>query len=144
MLHTEIHEHFSIKLILFAQFSSKSALIPQNLLIPPNCILPTYSSTKCFNTSTCFYNSAINIGYISFFSSSEMHQSPNLMERYTSVINSSLKFFVSFLTFSNLKCLKKMLSWIEKKLKQLSWQKNFFLIGIKITIFLIVFLQWCN
>ena len=53
--------------------------------LPPNCILLMHSSTKRTNTTilcttnTQFYNSSINIGFLSFFSSFGMHQSHHLL-----------------------------------------------------------------
>ena len=106
--------------------------LQQNVLMPLCCILPTYSSTKCFNTSILcdanpnFYNYSINIGFIYFFSSSDMNQSHNLIECHATGINSLLICIVSSLRFSNLMCLIKKLSWLDWKLKQFAWQKKVF------------------
>ena len=63
----------------------------QNVSIPPFCILPTY-----------FYNSSINNKSISFFSSSDTHQSYHLLGCHTTGINSSFIFFefLAFIKFS--------------------------------------------
>ena len=66
-------------------------LMRQNVPIPPICILPTH-----------FYNSLINIGSISFFSSFDTHQSHHLLECHAVNISSSLNSFLSSLRFSNL------------------------------------------
>ena len=60
----------------------------KNVLIPPFCILPTN-----------FYNPSINIGSISFFSSSDTHQSHHLFGCHATGINSSINFFKCFTFF---------------------------------------------
>ena len=68
----------------------------QNVSIP--------QELKCFNTPTLYiidtlsYNSSINIGSISFFLSSDKHQSQHLLECHTTGTNSSsfFKFFTFF------------------------------------------------
>ena len=60
---------------------------------------------KCFNTPHLytndphFYNLSINIGSISFFSSSDMHQAHHLYGCHAAGINSSLIFFKCFAFF---------------------------------------------
>ena len=80
-------------------FFTKIVLILQNVLIFPNCILPMHSSTKCVNTKTHFYNFSINIGSISFFSSSDMHQFHHLSGYHATGINSLLNSFFKFFSF---------------------------------------------
>ena len=53
-----------------------------------------------YTTNIYFYNSSINIGFISFFSSSEMHQSYHLLECNATGINSLLLLFKYFAFFS--------------------------------------------
>ena len=123
-------KHFWIKLVWFfwskclnkfsikIWYSSKYDSIPQK--------------AKCFNdpnlyaTDTNFYNSSINIGYNSFFSSPDMHQSHNLSGYHATGINTSLSSFLSSFRFLSLVCLTKKLFWLEKKLKQFAWQGSFF------------------
>ena len=94
--------------------------------------IPTHSSTKCFNTSilyttyTQFYNSSINIGSISFLSSSDMHQSHHLLGFHATGINSLLKPFLSSLSFSNLICLTKKSALIRLKIKTICLTKKLF------------------
>ena len=106
-----------------------------------------------YPTNTHLSNSSRNIGSISFFSLSDMHQSHHLLECYTTGINFSHNSFLSSLRFLNLIWLTKKLSWLDwklkqfawqrscsdwrKKLKQFSWHKSFLRVN-KITIFLIV------
>ena len=88
------------------------------------CYSPKYDSilqeAKCFNTPNLhttnmhFYNSSINIGFISFFSSSDMRQSHHLSGCHAKDISSSLNSFLSSLRFLNLVWLTKKLSWLEK------------------------------
>ena len=118
----KIHKDFWIMLVLYTQFFNKNVLMPQNVLIIPKSILPTYSLRKCFNNH--IYNSSINIGSISFLSSSDIHQSHHLLGYHTTGINSSLNSFLSYLCFLNLICLTKTLFWLSKKSKQFAWQKS--------------------
>ena len=118
----KIHKDFWIILVLYTQFFNKNVLMPQNVLIIPKSILPTYSVRKCFNNY--IYNSSINIGSISFFSSSDIHQSHHLLGYHTTGINSSLNSFLSYLCFLNLICLTKTLFWLGKKSKQFAWQNS--------------------
>ena len=70
---------------------------------------------KCFNTpilyttDTHFYNFLINVGSISFFSSSDMHQSHHLLRCHAIGISSSHNSFLRALRFSNLICQAKSL-----------------------------------
>ena len=88
-----------------------------------------------YTANTHFYNSSINMGSVCFFSLSDTQQSHHLLGCHATRINSSSNFFLSF---SNLICLTKTLSWLEKKLKQFAWKKSFFLIVIKITVFIAI------
>ena len=78
---------------------------------------------KCFNTAnlyttgTLFYNSSINIGSISFFSSSDMHQTHHLLGCHATGINSSYNSFLGALRFSNLICQDKKAVLTRKKIK---------------------------
>ena len=101
------NSYMKIKKSFLNYSNSLCTIFKQNVPIRPNCILPTHSSTKCFNTlefytiNTHFYNSSINIRSISFFSSSDAHQSHHLLLGFHATgINSS---FNSALWFSNLK-----------------------------------------
>ena len=77
------------------------ALFNKNVSIPPYCILPIHSSTKCFNTAILytsdahFYDSLMKIAFISFFSSSDMHQSYHLLRCHAIAINSSFHIFIN-------------------------------------------------
>ena len=53
-----------------------------------------------YTTNTYFYNSSINIGFISVFSSSDMHQSYHLLGCNATGISSLLLFFKYFAFFS--------------------------------------------
>ena len=64
--------------------------------IPPICILPEH-----------FYNSSINIGSISFFSSPDIHQSHDLLGCHATGVSSSFNSYLNALIFSNLICLTK-------------------------------------
>ena len=124
---------------------NQNVLILQNVLIPPNCILLMHSSTKYFSTpilyttDTHFYGCSINIGSISFFSSSDMHQFHHLLGCHGTAINSSLNSFLSSFRFLNLWWLTKMLdkksALTREKIKTICLTKKFFLIVIKITVF---------
>ena len=79
----------------------------QNVSIPQRA--------KCFNTPNLyttdmhFYNSLINIGSITFFSSSYMHQSHHLSRCHATGIKSSLNSFLNSCGFVNLICQAKSL-----------------------------------
>ena len=110
-------------------FFNQNALIPQHVLIPSNCILPDTLQQNVSIPPYCillthFHNSSINIGSISFFSSSDIHQSHHLLRCHTAGINSSLISFLSSLGFSNLICLTKNLSWLDWKLKTICLAKK--------------------
>ena len=64
------------------------------------------------------YNSSISIGSISFFSSSNSHQSHHLLGCHTTVSNSSFNYFLSALRFSNLICLIKENVPTREKIKR--------------------------
>ena len=75
-----------------------------------------FQEAKCFNTPNLyttdplFNNSSVNIGSISFFSSSDTHQSHHLLGCPPTGINSSFNSFLSALRFSNLICQTKSLT----------------------------------
>ena len=89
--------------------------LQQNVSIPLYCILRTQFSTERFNTSifyttsTHFYNSLINTGSISFFSSFDMHLSHHLLGCHPIDLNSSFNIFLSSLRFSKFICLAESL-----------------------------------
>ena len=74
--------------------------------------------TKCLKISQFYtsdanvYSSSVKIGSISFFSSSNMHQSHNLFGCHAAGMNSSFNSSLSALPFSNLVCQAKSLTWI--------------------------------
>ena len=122
---------FRIILIIYAQFLTKNVQILQNVPIPSNCKLPTHSSTKCFNTSilyttdTHFYNSSVNIGSISFFSSSDTHQSHHLLGCHATGVNPSFIFF-KCLAFFKFNMLDKKAVLIRLKIKTSCYTKKLF------------------
>ena len=62
-----------------------------------------------YTTNTHFHNSLINIGSVSFFSSSDTQQSHHLLGCHAIGINFSFNYFLSVLPFSNLICPAKSL-----------------------------------
>ena len=87
----------------------------QNVLKTPNRILPTH-----------FYNSSINIGSISFFSPSDMHQSHHLLGCHATGINSLLNSFFKFLAFSKFNMLDKKPALTREKIKTICLTKQLF------------------
>ena len=87
----------------------------QNLYKLGRINISIHQGAKYFNiphlytTDANFYSSSINIGSISFFASSDTHQSHHLLRCHAAGINSSLISFLSALHFSNLVCLLKNL-----------------------------------
>ena len=93
----------------------------------------------------------MNIGSITFFSSSDTHQSHHLLGCHATGINSSLNSFLSALRLSNLICqdknvaltrekikrkmLDKQAVLTREKIKTISLTKKLFLIAVKITVF---------
>ena len=73
-------------------------LIHVSIFQEANC----FNTLNLYTTDILYYNSSINIGSISFFSCSDMHQSHYLLGCHALSINSSLMSFLSALRFSNL------------------------------------------
>ena len=72
-----------------------------------NVLIP--QEVKCLNTphlytTDALYNSSINVGSISFCSSSDKHQSHHLFGCHATGINYSFNSFLRALRFSNLIC----------------------------------------
>ena len=61
-----------------------------------------FNTPNLYTTDPLFYNSSINIGYISFLSSSDMLHSHHLLGCHTTGINPSFNSFLSALHFSTL------------------------------------------
>ena len=138
-----IYEHtFLVKMYVNKTRKFIYNFLPQNVLIPHNYILPTYT-----------FITLINIEYISFFSSSDMHESRHLFGCHTTGINSSLNSSLSPLCFSKFNilekkailtreknkiiCLRKKVVLTRVKIKTISLTENLFLTVIKITGFYI-------
>ena len=89
-------------------------------------IFPNYVNEKHYS---------VKIGSFSFFSSFTMQKFHNLLGYHTIVISSSLIFFLKHFAFfqfnmpskksDNIFIGWKKLSWLDLKLKQYAWQKNF-------------------
>ena len=70
------------------------------------------------------FNFSINIGSISFFSSSDTHQSHHLLVCHATGINSSFNSFLSASHFSNLVCLIKKAVLTRRKIKRIMLDKK--------------------
>ena len=86
---------------------------------------------RFYSTNADFYNSSIKIGFIFFFSSSDLHQCYHLLGCQAAVINSLFNYFLSALRFSNLICHAKCLprtivsgSSLSKLSSRLLWLRS--------------------
>ena len=112
---------------------NQNVLILQNVPIHPNCTLMTLFNRMFQYPDIIYYWHVLlqlfNKHWIHFFfSSSNMHQSYQLLGCHATGINlhqlSSLNSFLSSLPFSNLICLRKKLSWLDWTLKHLLGKKS--------------------